>query len=122
VLDEYGGTSGLVTIEDVLEELVGEITDEHEPLEPAMFRKTSEQSAEADARLPVAELNRQLNLSIPEDAGYETVGGFLMASLGRIPEKGVVYEHESARFTVLEAEPKKINRVRVELMAAKSAG
>jgi len=116
VLDEYGGTAGLVTIEDVLEELVGEIADEHEPVEPAMLKRLADGVAEADARLPVSELNRQLALTLPENAGYETVGGFLSTSLGRIPEKGVVYEAEQARFTVLDAEPRKVNRVKIELL------
>ena len=116
VLDEYGGTSGLVTIEDVLEELVGEIADEHEPREAALFRKTGDLTAEADARLPVAELNAQFHLAVPEDAGYETIGGFLMSAMGRIPEKGAVFEHNGSRFTVLEAEPQRINRVKIELL------
>jgi magnesium and cobalt exporter, CNNM family len=114
VLDEYGGTAGLVTIEDVLEELVGEITDEHEPSEPAMFKKSPDGSAEADARLGVSELNQQMGLNIPEDAGFESVGGFLMSSMGRIPEKGAVHDFESMRFTVLDAEPSRIKRVRIE--------
>jgi putative hemolysin len=114
VLDEYGGTAGLLTIEDILEELVGEISDEHEQTEPAMFRKTGELTAEVDARLPVSELNRLLDLALPEDAGYETVGGFLTTNMGRIPEKGAVYEFEGAKFTVLDAQPQKIERVRIE--------
>ena len=75
--------------------------------------------AEADARMPVAELNGQLGLSIPEDAGYETVGGFLSTSMGRIPPTGATYEHEGTRFTVLDAEPQRINRVRIEVGSAK---
>lgn len=115
VLDEYGGAAGLLTIEDILEELVGEISDEHEQTEPAMFKKTSESSAEADARLQVSELNRLLGLALPEDAGYETVGGFLTTNMGRIPEKGAVYEFEGSRFTVLDAQPQKIDRVRIDV-------
>src|SRR6185295_13251703 len=67
VLDEYGGTTGLVTIEDVLEELVGDISDEHEPLEPAMYKQLDENTAEADARMYVDELNRRMGLNLPED-------------------------------------------------------
>jgi putative hemolysin len=114
VQDEYGATSGLVTIEDVLEELVGEMADEHEPSEPAMFRQLPDGAAEADARLPVSELNRLMSLQIPEDAGYETIAGFLMNGMGRIPEKGAVHDFETVRFTVLDAEPSKIKRVRIE--------
>jgi len=116
VLDEYGGTSGLVTIEDVLEELVGDISDEHEPLEPAMFKRLGDNLAEADARLYVDELNRLMGLNLPEDAGYDTVGGFVTTTLGRIPEAGTEFSHDGARFTVLDAEPQKVNRVKIELI------
>jgi CBS domain containing-hemolysin-like protein len=121
VLDEYGGVTGLVTIEDVLEELVGEIVDEHEPSEPAMFKKLPDGSAEADARLPVSELNHNMGLNIPEDAGFETLGGFLMNCLGRIPEKGACHDVEGYKFTVIDAAPNRINRVRIEALAAAAA-
>jgi CBS domain containing-hemolysin-like protein len=115
VLDEYGGTSGLVTIEDVLEELVGDISDEHEPVEPAMFRRIDERSMEADARIYVEELNRLAGLELPEDAGYETLGGFISTTAGRIPAKGATIIYNGATFTVLEAEPQRVNRVRIDL-------
>ncbi len=117
VLDEYGGTAGLVTIEDILEELVGDISDEHEPIEPAMFKRTDDNVAEVDARLYVDELNRLMSLSLPEDAGYETVGGFVSTTLGRIPPVGATFDHAGVKYTVLEAEPQKVNRVRVEVLA-----
>jgi putative hemolysin len=116
VLDEYGGTAGLVTIEDLLEELVGEISDEHEPLEPAMFTRADESTIEADARIYVDELNRLSGLNLPEEAGYETLGGFVSNTLGRIPEPGTKFEHGGARYTILDAEPHKVNRVRIELL------
>jgi putative hemolysin len=121
VLDEYGGTTGLVTIEDVLEELVGDISDEHEPLEPAMFKPLSESVAETDARMYVDELNRRMGLNLPEDAGYDTVGGYITTTLGRIPEAGTTFEHDGVRFTVLEAEPQKVNRVRIEIVPQPAA-
>jgi len=117
VLDEYGGTVGLVTIEDILEELVGEITDEHEPHEPAMFKRLSESSFEADARLRVDEVNQQCGLNLPEDAGFETLGGFVVSVLGRIPTKGATFEHSGARFTVLDAEPQRVVRLKIDLLA-----
>ena len=116
VLDEYGGTSGLVTIEDVLEELVGDISDEHEPLEPAMFKRISENVAEADARVYIDELNRLMGMNLPEDAGYDTLGGFVTTTLGRIPEAGTEFEYEGAKFTVMDAEPQKVNRVRIDVI------
>lgn len=116
VLDEYGGCAGLITIEDVLEELVGDISDEHEPIEPAMFKRLSENVAEADARIYVDELNRLMGLNLPEDAGYDTLGGFVSTTLGRIPAKDTTFEADGAKFTVLEAEPQKVSRVRIELV------
>jgi len=115
VSDEYGGTAGLVTIEDIFEELVGEISDEHEPAEPAMLVRIDDNTSDADARIYIDELNRVLGLNLPEDAGYDTLGGFISTTLGRIPSTGESFEHGSARYTVLDAEPQKVNRVKIEL-------
>jgi CBS domain containing-hemolysin-like protein len=116
VLDEYGGTAGLVTIEDLLEEIVGDISDEHEPAEPAMFRRITDTSADADARIYLDELNRLMGLTLPEDEGYDTLGGFLSTKLGKIPETGATFTHEGVKFTITDAEPQKVNRVRIELL------
>ncbi len=116
VLDEYGGTAGIVTIEDILEELVGDISDEHESIEPGLFKRIDEQTAEADARIYIEEFNRLAGLNLPEEAGYDTLGGFVSTHLGRIPEAGTTFEYGGARFTVVEAEPQKVNRVRVEML------
>jgi CBS domain containing-hemolysin-like protein len=120
VLDEYGSTAGLVTIEDILEELVGEISDEHEPSEPAMFKKLDERSADVDARIPIEQLNRLLGISLPEDAGYETLGGFLTTALSHIPEKGATLEQSGVRYSVLDSEPHRIKRVKVEFISIPS--
>jgi putative hemolysin len=122
VLDEYGGTAGIVTIEDIFEELVGDISDEHEPIEPAMFKRIDDQTAEADARLYIDELNRLMSLGLPEDAGYDTLGGFVSTTLGRIPSTGTTFEFNGAKFRVLDAEPQKVNRVRIELIPQPLAG
>ncbi len=118
VADEYGGTAGLVTIEDILEELVGEISDEHEPAGPSSFKRIDEKSAEVDARMYIVDLNRQMDLHLPEDAGYETLGGFISMTLGRIPPAGTSFQHERAKYTILAAEPQRVDRVRVELVDA----
>jgi putative hemolysin len=115
VSDEYGGTAGLITIEDIFEELVGDISDEHEPIEPAMLVRQDDSTAEADARIYIDELNAQLSLSLPTDAGYDTLGGFVSNTLGRIPEAGTTFEHNGIKFTILDAEPQKVNRVKLEM-------
>lgn len=117
ILDEYGSTAGIVTLEDVLEELVGEIADEHENDEPTMLKKIDEKTVDADARIRIEDVNRLVGLNLPEDAGYETLGGFLSTSLARIPDTGTIYEHDKVRYTVLDAEPQRINRVKIELLS-----
>jgi len=115
VSDEYGGTAGLVTIEDIFEELVGDVSDEHEPAEPAMIHRLDENSAEADARTYIDELNRVLGLNLPDDAGYDTLGGFVTTTVGKIPATGTIFEHAGVKYTVIDAEPQKVNRVRIEM-------
>ena len=119
VLDEYGGTAGLVTIEDVLEELVGEIADEHEYDEQPLFKRLSDRAAEADAKIEVDELNRLMGLGLPEEEGFETLAGFITTTLGQIPQTGTSFEHETDKgrsvLTVLDAEPQRVNRVRIEV-------
>ncbi|MAD19045.1 MAG: hypothetical protein CMJ52_02345 [Planctomycetaceae bacterium] len=115
VVDEYGGTSGLVTIEDVLEEIVGEIQDEHdteEELPPAIAR-VDDQRWEMDARFQIYDLNEMLETALPEDDDFDTVAGFILERLGRVPETGEVVEDLGLRFEVLEAEPTRIERVSV---------
>ena len=121
VLDEYGSTSGIVTIEDVLEELVGEMSDEHEAEEPAMLKRIDEKTVDADARIRIDDLNRLAGLNLPEDSGYETLAGFLTTNLAH-PQKGVVYESGKVRYTVLDAEPQRVKRVKIENLGQVAAG
>ena len=114
VLDEYGGTAGLVTIEDVVEEIVGEITDEYEREPPKTIHPLAERSWEVEARVHIDELNEELGLHVPEDDDYETIGGFVLSRLGYIPKAGDVLEHEDLRITVLAAEARRITRLRLE--------
>lgn len=117
VLDEYGGTSGLVTIEDILEEVVGEIDDEYDERATPPIRRIDESTIEVDARVHVAEVNTELDLSIPDNGVYETIGGFVLARLGKIPAVGEEFLYENCRIRVLEAEPRKINRLRIGVIA-----
>lgn len=117
VLDEYGGTAGLVTIEDLLEEIVGDIADEYEQHEPEMLQQISEQAVEVDARLHIDDLNDALEVAIPEEEDYDTVGGFVFSTLGYVPTAGDTFEHNGAKFTVTEADQRRVIRVKVELTA-----
>lgn len=115
VLDEYGGTAGLVTIEDILEELVGEIVDEYEPEEPEPLRRIDEHTVDVDARMRIDDINDELNVELPEDEDYETIGGFVLSSLGRIPAVGETCQHDNVRIQVTASEPRRINRLRVHV-------
>jgi len=115
VLDEYGGTAGLVTIEDIIEEIVGEIQDEYEPVEDGpLIRRMDENTVEVDARVYIDDLNDELDAQLPEDKDYDTVGGFVFATLGHIPEVGERFEFDDIHFTVTAAERTKVSRVRLE--------
>ena len=119
VLDEYGGTAGIVTIEDILEELVGEIVDEYEEAPPAAIKKLSETTIEADARMYIDDLNEKFELALPEDEDYDTLGGFVFSHLGYIPKTGETFDYENVKFTITAAEPRRIKRVRIQKRPAK---
>ncbi len=121
VLDEYGGTSGLVTTEDIVEEIVGDIADEYERPEAAEFKRIDARTLEVDARMSLVELNRALGLKLPEDQDYTTIGGFVISTLGTIPGKGERLEHEGLVLTVLESEPRRVKKLRLELPAGEGA-
>ncbi|MBI9018604.1 MAG: HlyC/CorC family transporter [Phycisphaerae bacterium] len=117
VLDEYGGTAGVVTIEDIIEELVGEIEDEHEPPRQESIKRINETTIDIDARYDVDEFNDEFDVNIPEDEDYETIGGFAFAKLGYIPNVGESFEHDNMLFTIIDAQQRKINRLRIEIRA-----
>lgn len=119
VLDEYGGTAGLVTIEDVIEELVGDIQDEYELSEKVPeLQHVDDNVADVDARMHVDDLNDALRLKLPEDEDYDTVGGFVFSTLGHIPTVGEVVEFDNVRLTVTEAERTRVSRVRIERLTS----
>ncbi|MDP7034880.1 MAG: hemolysin family protein [Planctomycetota bacterium] len=114
VLDEYGGTSGLITIEDILEEVVGEIVDEYDPDEELPFRVNEDGCIDVDPRMHVDEFNEALGVTLPEDQGFDTVGGFIFFCLGRVPVVGETVIQENIEFTVVEADERRIHKIRVE--------
>lgn len=122
VADEYGGTSGLTTMEDIVEEIFGDIQDEYESPEDAVGGvelDTDERSARIDARTPIDDANddiEELGIVLPESDDYDTVAGFVSATLGRIPEPGEIFVHGNARVEILEAEPTRVVRVRLTVV------
>ena len=114
VLDEYGGTAGIVTLEDILEELVGEITDEYEETPAEPIKKIDQNTIEADARTYIDDLNDQCDLNLPEDDDYETIGGFVFSRLGYIPKANESFDYENLKFTIASAEARKIKRIKIQ--------
>lgn len=113
VTDEYGGLAGVVTIEDVLEEIVGEIEDETDNSSPQPFKFINKHEAEVAAELPIDELNEKFGLALPEEEEFATVGGLLMSQNNRIPRVGHEIEIDDIKFVILEANRRSIRRVRV---------
>ena len=113
VLDEYGGTAGIVTIEDILEELVGEIVDEYEETPPESLKQIDDMTFEIDARMHIDDVNSEIGIDLPEEEDYDTVGGFVFSHLGYIPKAGKVFEYENVRFTIAAAEARRIKRIRI---------
>ena len=118
VLDEYGGVSGLVTIEDVLEEIVGEIDDEYDPESVEEIERIDQDTVEALGRTHIDDINEAMNLELPEDGDYDTIGGLVFSELGRIPQSGeTLVWQDKVRISVLEATRRRIDRVRIERLS-----
>ncbi len=117
VVDEYGGTDGLVTIEDLVEEIVGEIEDEHDETEDALITVDPRQGMIASARTPVSQLEEQLGIKLlgnSDEADIDTIGGLVFMLVGRIPSRGELIQHPSGvEFEVLDADPRRIKKLKV---------
>jgi CBS domain containing-hemolysin-like protein len=111
VVDEYGGTAGLITIEDLIEEIVGEIQDEYD-VEEAMIQEVSDEEALFDARVSIRDVNDTLDLDI-EDEDFDTLGGLLYHELGKVPNVGDEVRVDGARVTVLTTTGRRVRKVRV---------
>lgn len=121
VIDEYGGTAGLVSIEDILEELVGEILDEHDIGEEKPIQTLADGSVLVSARLDVEDLEEALNLNLPEGE-FDTVGGFCLSRLGRVPNVGDTIETEDATFTIHQVRGRRVTEVKVTPKTNKDQG
>jgi putative hemolysin len=111
VVDEYGAMQGIVTLEDVLEEIVGEIEDEYD-LPDESFERVDERTIRIDGTFPIDDFNEQFKSKLPQE-DYHTVAGFVFGLLGRAPEEGDVMDYERLRFTVLETDGARIERLEV---------
>jgi CBS domain containing-hemolysin-like protein len=129
VVDEYGGTDGLVTIEDLVEQIVGEIEDEHDEQEAALIQQDAKLGLVASARTPVKELETLLDVKLltpGDEEDIDTLGGLVFALVGRVPARGEIVAHPGGvEFEVLDADPRRVKKLRVsrsgnrEVVAAK---
>ena len=113
VVDEYGGTAGLVTLEDLLEEIVGEIRDEYDSAEEDMLVILNHHEARVDAGFPLEELNSRLGLAIEESGDYDSVGGYVHSVLGKIAAPGDTFRGGRAKWTVEKVKGRRILTIRL---------
>jgi magnesium and cobalt transporter len=125
VIDEYGGVDGLVTIEDLIETVIGEIEDEHDEEEGALWKEEKPGVFVAQSTAPLEEFETAIGLRLragDEDEEIDTLGGLVFLRTGRVPSRGEVVPHESgAEFEVIDADPRRIKRLRVRLPGAAAA-
>ena len=118
VVDEYHALAGIVTIEDVLEEIVGEIEDEYDDDVIQSFILIDDSTAEMEARVHIDDINERMALGLPENAEYDTIGGFVATQLGHIPKTGEQIQWKNAHITVLESSRRRVERVRIKRLLA----
>jgi CBS domain containing-hemolysin-like protein len=114
VVDEFGSTAGVITVEDVLEQIVGEIEDEFDIAPPLQALVEGEIAVVLEGSVSIRDLESHYQLSLPRDSGFETLAGFILARLQRIPRQGELFEYEGHRYTVLEIEGHRIAKVKIE--------
>jgi CBS domain containing-hemolysin-like protein len=114
VVNEYGNTLGIVTLEDVLEELVGEIQDESDDEEENNIKRVDENTIVVPGTTNIDDINELLNTHIKEDPHYQTIAGYISHNLGRIPKKGRVLTIHELTITIIDSDHKKIDKVKIE--------
>jgi magnesium and cobalt transporter len=114
VVDEYGGVCGLVTIEDVIEQIVGEIDDEHDVEDEQTIRKERPREFTVRALIPIADFNQYFSTAFP-DEDYDTIGGLLMQQFGRLPRRGETIKIGDLEFRIVRADRRRIDLLRVTI-------
>jgi putative hemolysin len=122
VVDEFGSTAGVITVEDVLEQLVGEMEDEFDVVPPEQAELGGETALILEGSVSIRDLESQYQLVLPRDAGFETLAGFVLARLQKVPAVGEAFDHDGHRFIVEEMEGHRIAKVRIEKLEAKAVG
>ncbi len=122
IIDEYGGVDGLITIEDLVEEIVGDIEDEHDEAAAALIQEVGDGLWEADARLPITDLEQTLGMPLADDAvgiDVDTLGGLVFMLAGRVPAPGESVDHPAGwRIEVIDGDPRMVKRLRIQTLAA----
>lgn len=117
VVDEFGGTDGLVTLEDIFEEIVGDIQDEHDEHEESQqIKRVSDNVFEADARLEIEHLEKLIGRKIEDEHDYDTLGGLVFSALGQVPSKGEVVESNGLKFEIIDADSRRIKKVKITIL------
>lgn len=120
VVDEHGGIEGIITLEDLLEEIVGDISDEHDEEVNEQITPIDKLNYLLDGALAVRDLNRRLKTALPESEGYTTIGGFLMSVAGHILQPGEIIEHDGLKFEIKKVERRRLLQVRLQLPQEKA--
>ena len=113
-MDEFGSTAGVITVEDILEQLVGEIEDEFDVPPPQQPMVEGKIAVVLEGSVSIRDLESQYQLSLPRDSGFETLAGFVLARLQKIPRIGEGFDYDGHRYTVEEMEGHRIARVKIE--------
>lgn len=114
VVDEYGGTEGLVTIEDILEAIVGDIADEYDEEEEQLIKEAEDHSWIVDAKLGILNAEEQLGIRIPQEGDYDTIGGYIYHCAGAIPTKGFTIHHDTFEMEILSSNERGVEKVRIK--------